>query len=530
MKRKIAIIGSSGGNLYSLGGKDPKSLLGEIVKQVDAAGMEVAAIQFIGAEASMDFAKKNTAAHMWGWQAGQIEILKSASLEEINVLAKSQDESLASEIENGNIDGLIFVSADPEGVNKLSIESAIKNNIVGVGSGGSSMAKIQAEGVKILGVTGTTGTTNRSRAVSNVYPLAKHWQLKYTPSIGDTSDGNDASGSVFSRISVRGILMAALPGFIAMALTLFISKIPGAPSEFGDVFGLIIGALPVIVAAIAAKQVSGMNEVGIVAGVVAGTLSVSGGLIGGVIGGILAGILVHYLFKKCIEFRFPATTANIVAGGVSGLLAGLVVFFFIGPLALAAGNGIRDLIDLALQYSPILAGALAGLLIWPAIIAGVYHAAILPIVMLEMGQTGNSFLGAIDMCALVMVSAGITLANIVYPRSKSEAAVATPGFLINVFFGTFVEASYPFMFANKIVFGGALFSGMLSGAAIGYFNVRGTAYVPSIIAPSLSNNPFGFLISMVIAVVAAFSITVFANRLGKKRDSKKEISQIEEVA
>ncbi|MFK4997860.1 hypothetical protein ACI2OX_11690 [Bacillus sp. N9] len=70
--------------------------------------------------------------------------------------------------------------------------------------------------------------------------------------------------------------------------------------------------------------------------------------------------------------------------------------------------------------NPLIAGLIAGLLIWPAIIGGIYHAAILPIVLLEMERTGNSFLGAVDMVGLVMVSAGITLANIISPRDKGK--------------------------------------------------------------------------------------------------------------
>lgn len=44
MTKKVAILGSSGGNLYNLGGKDPASLLGEMVRQIKGAGMELTAI------------------------------------------------------------------------------------------------------------------------------------------------------------------------------------------------------------------------------------------------------------------------------------------------------------------------------------------------------------------------------------------------------------------------------------------------------------------------------------------------------
>ncbi|WP_252312192.1 hypothetical protein [Sinobaca sp. H24] len=323
--------------------------------------------------------------------------------------------------------------------------------------------------------------------------------------------------NVFKNISLRGIMVSALPGFIAMAIVLALSRIP-VFSGLGEVFDVMIQALPVVLAAIAAKQVSDLDEVSIAAGVIAGVLSVEGGIIGGIIGGILAGIFVHYLFRKCVQWRFPMTTVNIVAGGLSGLAAGLIVYFLLAPLALQTGNGIKAIIESAIAFNPIMAGALAGLLIWPAILGGVYHAAILPIVLLEMETAGNSFLGAIDMVGLVMVSAGITLANVISPRDKGEAAAAAPGFLINMGFGTFVEAAYPFMFSNKFVFAGAVFSAG-GGALVGLFNVRGTAYVPTFAAPLLTNNVAGFILAMAAAFILAFIITITANKFSGRKGS-----------
>lgn len=518
MSKRIAVLGSSGGNLYNLGGKDPQKLLEEMVRQIKAAGLEVAAIQFIAANASMDQVKSTTKANLWTFDGNDLVIDFSGTLEQVNEQAEAKDQEIGKLIVEGKIDGLILVSADPESINREAIKEAANTKIPTVGTGGTSMAKVQSLGLNVVAVSGTTGTTNRTRAIANVSALTKHWNLKYRPAIG-TQDDVKVSGNILSRINFRGIMIASLPGFIAMALTLALGKIP-ALSSFSKIFDLMIGALPVIVAAVAAKQVSGLNEVAIIAGVVAGTLSAGGGIIGGIVGGIIAGILVQLLLVKCFEWRFPATTANIVAGGISGLVGGLFVYFLLAPIALSAGNGIRTLIDSALQFSPILSGAIAGLLIWPAIIFGVYHAAILPIVLLEMEMVGNSFLGAIDMCGLVMVSAGITLANVIYPRIRGESAMATPGFLINIGFGTFVEAAYPFMFSDKIVFLGALISSAISGAVVGIFNVRGTAYVPSVLAPSLSNNSTGFIISMLIAMGCAFVFTLAANRIYKTKNQE----------
>ncbi|WP_251033086.1 hypothetical protein [Bacillus sp. ISL-7] len=92
-----------------------------------------------------------------------------------------------------------------------------------------------------------------------------------------------SSGQPFQRINFRGMMLSSLPSFIAMALVLAFNKIPGL-TMLGEVFDLMINALPVILAVVAAKQVADLDDVSIVAGIVAGVLSVKGGIIGGIIG------------------------------------------------------------------------------------------------------------------------------------------------------------------------------------------------------------------------------------------------------
>ncbi|WP_231633225.1 PTS sugar transporter [Numidum massiliense] len=520
--KRIAILGSSGGNLYSLGGDDPVKLLQEIHTQCEAANVEIGIVQFIGAKASMDNIKETTPATLYVWdaQTQTAQATFSGTLKEVNEKVGQVDQRVASEIDAGRIDGIVLMSADPNGANREAIAAAIKQRVPIVGTGGTSMATTSSKGGNVIATSGTTGTTNRTRAVSFISSLSKHWGISYRPAIGQSSKGS-AADNPLKRIQFRGIMLAALPAFISLALILALSKIPGLES-LGDVFDILIKALPVVLAAIAARQISGLDEIAIVAGIVAGVLSVDGGIIGGIVAGILAGILVNYLFQKCVRWNFPTTTVNIVAGGLSGIIAGLFVYFLIAPLALQAGVLIRAAIEYTIALSPILAGLVAGLLIWPAILGGVYHAAILPIVLLEMEKTGNSFLGAVDMCGLVMVSAGITLANMVAPRKKGEATLAAPGFLINMGFGTFVEAAYPFMFSNKIVFAGAIGSAGLAGMLVGLFDVRGTAYVPSLVSPFLSNNVIGQVIAMAGGFICSFVITFIANKISKNKPESNE--------
>lgn len=513
--KKIAIVGSSGGHLFVLGGKDPAGLLDEIILQAKAAGFEVSHVAFVAASDSLDRTAANTSAVLWTQTPQGLQAGSSLSLEEANRQAEAESAKIGEAIRAGEVNGLILVSADPKGVNRAAVQAAVEAGIPIAGTGGSSMAEARAMGGNVISASGTTGSTNRTRAIGYISAFASVWKTRYTPRIGKST--NVESANIWKRINFRGIMMSSLPGFIAMALILALSKVPFLSDPLSPLFDTLIAALPVIVAAVAARQVSGLEEVGIVAGVVAGTLSVEGGILGGVVGGILAGILANYLLNWSFRMRFPATTASLVSGAIGGLASGLIIYFVLAPITLWAGNGIRALIDSALAFNAVLAGAVAGLLIWPAIIGGVYHAAILPIVLLEMEKSGNSFLGAVDMTGLVMVSAGITLANIIAPRERSEASLAAPGFLVNVGFGTFVEAAYPFMFSDRRVFATALFAAMLSGGLAGFFNARGTAYVPSLVAPTLSNHPLGFLLSMLTALITACVLTVVINKTAKKK-------------
>lgn len=153
------------------------------------------------------------------------------------------------------------------------------------------------------------------------------------------------------------------------------------------------------------------------------------------------------------------------------------------------------MITLALKFNPILAGGFAGFAIWFALMGGVYHAAILPIVMLEMEAHGFSFLGSIDMNCLVMVCAGIQVANILHPRRKSDRVACIPSLFIN------------------LVFGATILAATLSGVLVGFLGVKGTAYIPSFMAPFMANPNHGIqtLFCMIVSLAWGCFLTLLAN-------------------
>ena len=154
----------------------------------------------------------------------------------------------------------MFVSASPDGANRQAMEACARTKIPMAGTGGSGVALTQNMGCNVLSASGTTGTTNRTRAVAFTTALAKYWKIKYMPVIGNTGENvaSKAEGNIWKRINFRGIMMTSLPAFIAMALCLACSKIPGCGS-LSDVFDTLVNSIPIVICAIAAKQVSGLD-------------------------------------------------------------------------------------------------------------------------------------------------------------------------------------------------------------------------------------------------------------------------------
>lgn len=510
-RRTIALLGSSGGNLRSHGGHDAAGMIADVRRQVHAAGFELTHVQVVSAQISMHSAAEETPAELFSLVDGQVTVTARGTLAEVNRAAATLDAEIADQVHAGVVDGLILMSADPTGTNAATVAAGVEQGLPAAGTGGTSIATAQQMGLNIVGASGTTGTTSTTRAVAYVSALARYWKVRYRPSLGG---GGSQSGptreAAWRRISIRGIMVGSIPAFIALALVLAVSKIPPL-AGLSDVFDVLMAGLPVVIAAVAARKISGLDEVGLVAGAIAGILAAEGGILGGLAGGILSGLLAAWLIGKTLAWRFPVTTANIATGAVAGVVPGLIVYYLLAPVTNWLGLAVKDGIEAALVFSPILAGALAGAVIWFAIIGGVYHAVILPLVLLEMGQKGHSFFGAIDMVALVMVSLGITLANVIKPRTSGERALAGSGAPVNFFFGTFVEAAYPFMFGDRRVFAAAVGAATVGGAVVGAFGVEATAYVPAFVAPFIATSAVGMVISMLTSMSLAFVLTYLIN-------------------
>jgi hypothetical protein len=513
--KKIALVGSSGGNLFNQGGHEPQVMFSELQIQASSVDIDVRAVSYVSADRSMDGSTKGMRAELYCLRDGELSKVGDGPLESVNNDALSEDQAVADEIRAGNIDGLIVLSGDPGHANHASINAAALMGIPVVGTGGTSMAKTGSMGARVICASGTTGTTNKTRAISFISAFAHEWKLPYSPVLGLGPNGarqnKDGLLGLLKQMKLHGVLMSAMPVYIAFAVlcALANSSVWAFAGPFQE---MVHYAIPVILSVLTARKISGMDEIGCATGVIAGLMCMEGGTIGGLLAGIVAGVFTYYLATFSLRLRMPGTMVNVVSGCVGGLAGGALSHYLLLPASRLVTDFIIDAIHFLTGFLPFGFGAVLGLLMWLCILRGFYHQIILPLVFIEMGETGFSFFGAIDMVCLVTVSVGIMFANSFLPVTKNSAPIARQGLKLNILYGTFVEASYPYILSSRAVYVGTMLAAAVGGGLASMLGIHGTAYIPTVVAPFLSSGGVGnYLVCMGCAFGVSFIWTALAN-------------------
>lgn len=94
----------------------------------------------------MDTADDRTPAQLWTLEDGQPTLSAEGSLAEVNAAARVLDAEIAAAIEEGGVDGLILMSADPTDTNSAAVAAAVAADVPAAGTGGTSIAKAQQSG------------------------------------------------------------------------------------------------------------------------------------------------------------------------------------------------------------------------------------------------------------------------------------------------------------------------------------------------------------------------------------------------
>lgn len=497
--KRLALIGSSGGNFYRLGGSDPEQMLTDLIQSFQSTDFELANLLFVAADQSLDKKQEAVTATLYIYENNQLKKVGQGSLHAINQQAARYDSELAAQIEQSAVDGLITISSDPLGINARSVDAAIRAELPIAGTGGTSMATIQSSGGLVISVSGTTGTSNETRTLSLVAAFVRHWKIrqgfrKYIPNLA---------------IDWSGLMTSGLPAFIVLTLVAASTRFSWVQQN--SFFHTVQDALPVVLAVLAARRIAKFGEMTLIAGILAGSLAASYGVIAGLFAGVLCGITAQLLFQQCLKWAFPLTAANLLSVSVSGLLPGILLHVGAGNLLLRLQLFVPDTLGHLLAVQPIVIGATLGVLMWFFILKGGYHAVVLPLLLIELAGSGFSYLGAFDLICLVLVAAGINLANYLFDHSKS----ARTGLFMNLLFGTLVESVYPSL-KNKRLFVFILVVAGASGAFVAQLQLRGTAYIPVLLAPFLSTSLRDYLFVMLGTVILSFLAATFIRLSGRR--------------
>ena len=104
MGKKIAFIGSSGGNLYKQGGNDLPAMMKELCGQTKAADMEIIFVQYVLASGSLDNVGPDSPATLFTWNGAEVQPAFQGTLREVDAEAAKVDAQLAKKIEDGRSD------------------------------------------------------------------------------------------------------------------------------------------------------------------------------------------------------------------------------------------------------------------------------------------------------------------------------------------------------------------------------------------------------------------------------------------
>ena len=390
----------------------------------------------------------------------------TGTLREVNeVYRKLDTEKMTPMIQSGEINGMICISCDPLDVNKSSLEAAGMKGIAVTGSGGTSLsAAVVKYDLNLVGnAGGSVATTTYTRAVSYCYALANAWgsNISYSPfnePISKDTNENDKP----EKPHIRSVLDSCVPAFIAVCVTSHLLCCSYFEKNSVFLSNLCQTALPMVCCVVCTSSYAPHHKtIALMAACIASSVC-QGSILAGLVAGKMVSWLVDHILFTCIRLDIPATATNILTAGGSGSITAVVLHY---SYAIQILSKLTDLIRYVVQSNPLQDtmipgyGFLIGCIFCYGSKIGWYHAIFLPIILMEMEQGQASIYGAIDECTLVLVSAGICFGNILFSYfqpastalSKGDVSISKRGLQINMLYGDFIEAAYPFMERSKVV-------------------------------------------------------------------------------
>jgi hypothetical protein len=503
--KTIAIIGSTGGNLYLQGGLLGINLLNSIDGEVRKWGYDIGAVLYLCADRSMDTINETTRVSLI---AKNLDLREDASgeLSKINRLVIKGSEEIGAAIDNGEIDALISISAEPAGANRNVFRAAKHAQIPIVASGASSVAWMKKMGCKVIYATGTTGTSGEFRCINYLTALARYWGINVGQQVRQRiSESIKSAPFSFETWSLPYFLLVViLKGLLSCG-------IPVA----ADIYAALIYIAPLIACLAVSLSLFSEPRLGVAAATSTGI--VASYFHGGFIGGILAGYITAVIFNTILHFsagrRIPGSAQGILIYSLT--VVSIALPFSITAEALGSLTGLLAMLPERIMVENYLwIGFLAGAAFWPAMEWGLYHRVLLPFILLEISVKGVSVMGAFDVLCLVVMAAGANIAALLFGGDFKPGLMSL---MENIVYGTNVEYVYTMSDGHRVVRYGLYFLCGMVGIFIFKLGLTGVGYLPLFILPFIVENGLKLGLAMILAAMLSTVYFVVCGLLIRKK-------------
>ncbi len=229
---------------------------------------------------------------------------------------------------------------------------------------------------------------------------------------------------------------------------------------------------------------------------------------------ILAVGILHFV-EIPLERYIHGSIKGFLKPMLSVIIVAPITFLVFGPLGALVGNGLSSAYSALYQFSPIVAGAIFGLIWQPMVVFG-FHWGMVPVIIEHINTLGvDSFL---PLCGpAVMGQAGAAMAVSLMTKNKKHKTVAFSS-SITAILGVTEPVLYGITIPLKRPMIAACIAGAIGGAVVGTSNARALAFAyPSMVSLVVyfGDGFWTFFLSM----IAAFFISLILTFLLKFKES-----------
>ena len=232
---------------------------------------------------------------------------------------------------------------------------------------------------------------------------------------------------------------------------------------------------------------------------------------------ILSVWFLSYIYRY-LEDHLPSMITVIFTPLISLIVVVPIMLFCIAPLGFYIGDYVAKGLQILIDFSPLLAGAIAGGLRPILVLTGMHHA-LRTLTIQQISTYGYSTLAAMNfMSTMAQASAALAIYFIVKSKKMKQISLSAT---ISGFLGITEPALYGVLVKYRAAFVGACIGGACGAGVGAAMGAKAMAMVmPSVLSVPvfLNDKTLGFLIGAIVSVISTLIITYLLSKTVLKID------------